>query len=192
MQPESGACAWTISYAPGTQLCASLGTVRSRQGWEVGEQAGPRKQEESGSQEAVRVRSPSRGAHHISGAAAALYWWTSERGASACPRQERRRCLALHAGSHSQRLLSLRRSLSCTGHLSCWVSVRAPQLRRWRSGERHGTAGGRPLAPREKSGVPEKEKGARGSRGGGRGLEFSRRRKGQTSSSPLHALVLVT
>ena len=52
MQHESGTRAWTINCAPGTQLCVSLGTVQSRQGVEVGEQAGPRKQEESRSQEA--------------------------------------------------------------------------------------------------------------------------------------------
>ena len=32
----------------------------------------------------------------------------------------------------------------------------------------------------KKSGVPEEEKGVWGSQGGDRGLEFSRRRKGQT------------
>ena len=58
VQCESGARAWTTSCAPGTQLCVSLGTVQSRQGVEVGEQAGPRKQEESGSQEAVRHEEP--------------------------------------------------------------------------------------------------------------------------------------
>ena len=134
MQPASGARAWAISYAPGTQLCVSLGTVRSRQGWEVGEQAGPGKQEGSGSQEAVRVRGPSRGAHHI--------------------------CLALRAGCHSQRLLSPLRSLLCTGRLSCWVSVRAPRLSDWRGGEGHGTAGaGHPLPLREVRGPREGERG---------------------------------
>ena len=32
----------------------------------------------------------------------------------------------------------------------------------------------------KKSGVPKEKKGVWGSQGGGRGLEFSRRRKGQT------------
>ena len=34
----------------------------------------------------------------------------------------------------------------------------------------------------KKSGVPKEEKGVWDSQGGGRGLEFSRRRKGQTAS----------
>ena len=44
----------------------------------------------------------------------------------------------------------------------------------------------------KKSGVPEEVKGVWDSQGGDRGLEFSRRRKGQTFSPPLHSLVLVT
>ena len=51
------------------------------------------------------------------------------------------------------------------------------------------------LIPRQvgkKSGVPEEEKGVWGSPSRDRDLEFSRRRKGQTSFFPLHSLVLVT
>ena len=47
----------------------------------------------------------------------------------------------------------------------------------------------------KKSGVPEEEKGVWGSQSRDRGLEFSRRRKEQTSPPPLlslHSLVLVT
>ena len=48
----------------------------------------------------------------------------------------------------------------------------------------------------KKSGVPKEKKGVWGSWSGDRGLEFSRRRKGQISFffffSPLHSLVLVT
>ena len=45
----------------------------------------------------------------------------------------------------------------------------------------------------KKSGVPKKEKRVWGSRRGDRGLEFSRRSKGQTSFFfPLHSLVLIT
>ena len=40
----------------------------------------------------------------------------------------------------------------------------------------------------KKSGVPEEVKGVWDSQGGDRGLEFSRRRKGQTFSPPLHSL----
>ena len=44
----------------------------------------------------------------------------------------------------------------------------------------------------KKSGVPKEEKGVWGSQGGDRGLEFSRRRKGQCLFFSLHSLVLVT
>ena len=44
----------------------------------------------------------------------------------------------------------------------------------------------------KKSGVLEKEKEVWGSRRGDMGLEFSRRRKGQTFFFSLHSLVLVT
>ena len=44
----------------------------------------------------------------------------------------------------------------------------------------------------KKSGVPKEEKGVWGSQGGDRGLEFSKRRKGQTLFFFLHSLVLVT
>ena len=46
----------------------------------------------------------------------------------------------------------------------------------------------------KKFGVPEEEKGVWGSQSRDRGLEFSRRRKGQTSFffSPVYSLVLVT
>ena len=44
----------------------------------------------------------------------------------------------------------------------------------------------------KKSGVPEEVKGVWGSQRGDRGLEFSRRGKGQMPFSPLHSLVLVT
>jgi len=45
----------------------------------------------------------------------------------------------------------------------------------------------------KKSGAPEEQKGVWGSQGGDRGLEFSRRRKGQTFFFfSLHSLVLVT
>ena len=44
----------------------------------------------------------------------------------------------------------------------------------------------------KKSGVPEEKKGVWGSQGGDRGLEFSRRRKGQTSCFSVHSLVLDT
>ena len=51
------------------------------------------------------------------------------------------------------------------------------------------------LIPRQvgkKSGVPEEEKGVWGSQSGDRDLEFSRRRKGQTSFFSLHSFLLVT
>ena len=45
----------------------------------------------------------------------------------------------------------------------------------------------------KKSRAPEEQKGVWGSQGGDRGLEFSKRRKGQTFFFfPLHSLVLVT
>ena len=44
----------------------------------------------------------------------------------------------------------------------------------------------------KKSGAPQEEKGVWDSQVGDRGLEFLRRRKGQTSFFPLHSLVLVT
>ena len=43
----------------------------------------------------------------------------------------------------------------------------------------------------KKSGVPEEDRGVWGCQGGDKGLEFLRRRKGQTFF-PLHFLVLVT
>ena len=51
-----------------------------------------------------------------------------------------------------------------------------------------------PRQVNKKSGVPEEEKGVWGSRGGDRGLEFSRRRKGQVFGFffSLQFLVLVT
>ena len=44
----------------------------------------------------------------------------------------------------------------------------------------------------KKSSIPEEEKGMWGSGSRDMGLEFSRRRKGQTSLFSLHSLVLVT
>jgi hypothetical protein len=49
-----------------------------------------------------------------------------------------------------------------------------------------------PRQVNKKSGFPEEEKVVWDSQGEDRGLEFSRRRKEQTFSFPLHSLVLVT